>query len=183
MSKSFTENFVHGGEAILSGKWPFWALILPSSDEKTRRRRPKFAHLTCFCARFLLKFCYFSRFCKHAKISKVNAKFSKGVDFFFSTNANFYKKSTQITDNQPFTELSQNSRFFVQKFFRGEFLKYGGQKRPFCQFCSKKRAMQIGVTRWVSITRSPTPPLPLSRTELDHPQPFPHMGGEKTMRK
>ena len=29
----------------------------------------------------MLNFCYFSRFCKHAKFSKVNAKFSKGVDF------------------------------------------------------------------------------------------------------
>ncbi len=37
----------------------------------------------------MLKFCCFSRFCKHAKFSKVNAKFSKVVDFFFSTNAFF----------------------------------------------------------------------------------------------
>ena len=89
MSKSFTENFVHGDEAILREKWLFWPLILLSSDEKPVRRRPKFAHKPSFCARFLLKFCYFSRFCKHAKFSKVNAKFFCGVDFFFSANADF----------------------------------------------------------------------------------------------
>ena len=27
MSKYFTENFVHGDEAILSEKWPFWSLV------------------------------------------------------------------------------------------------------------------------------------------------------------
>ena len=81
MSKSFTENLLHGGEAFWSEKWPFWPLILASSEEKGGRRRRKSAHKPCFCARFLLYFCYSSRFCKHAKNSKVNAKFFCGVDF------------------------------------------------------------------------------------------------------
>ena len=81
MSKYFTENFAHGDEAILSEKWPFWALWVALPDEKSGRKRRNFAHIPYFCARFLLNFCYFSRFYKHAKFSKVNAKFSKGVDF------------------------------------------------------------------------------------------------------
>ena len=96
MSKFFTEHFLHGGRAFWSEKWPFWPLFQPSPDEKSRRRRRKFAHIPCFCARFLRKFCYFSRFCKHAKFSKVNAKFSKVVDFFSERSPIFTKiKSTR----------------------------------------------------------------------------------------
>ena len=85
----FTEIFLHDGEAFWSEKWPSWPLFLPSPDEKTGQKRQKFAHRPHFCPGFSLLFCYFSRFCKHAKFSKVNAKFSKVVDFFFSTNAFF----------------------------------------------------------------------------------------------
>ena len=81
MSKSFTENLLHGGKSFWSKKWPFSSLREASPDEKSGRKRLRFAHRPHFCARFLLNFCYFSRFCKHAKFSKVNAKFSKGVDF------------------------------------------------------------------------------------------------------
>ena len=81
MSKSFTENFAHGEEAILREKWPFSSLGEALPDEKSGRKRRRFAHRPHFCAGFSLKFCGFSRFCKHAKFSKVNAKFSKGVDF------------------------------------------------------------------------------------------------------
>ena len=127
-SKYFKENSVHGDEAILSEKWAFRALCQPSPDEKSGRRRPNFAHTPYFRARFLLKFCPFSRFCKHAKFSKVNAKFSKGVDF-----------SNQLTIS--YLVNSQKTGVFSSKScFRGEFLKYGGQKWPFCQFCSKKRS-------------------------------------------
>ncbi|MBQ8097513.1 MAG: hypothetical protein IJ243_10615 [Prevotella sp.] len=91
MSKSFTENLLHGGEAFWSEKWPFWTLSQPSPDEKLGVGRRKFAHTPRFCAGFSLKFCCFLRFCKHAKFSKVNAKFSKVVDFFFSTNAVFWQ--------------------------------------------------------------------------------------------
>jgi len=83
MSKYFTENFVHDDEAILSEKWPFSSLGEALPDEKSRCKRRKIAHAPYYCARFSLLFCYFLRFCKHAKFSKVNAKFSKGVDFFF----------------------------------------------------------------------------------------------------
>ena len=121
MSIFFTENFVHGDDAILSEKQPFWPLIQPSPDEKTGRERPKFAHRIYFCARFLLNFCYFSRFCKHAKFSKVNAKFSKGVDFFFSTNANFRQNRTnQLTINHLANHLKigvfSSKSFFVENF-------------------------------------------------------------------
>ena len=138
MSKSFTKIFVHGDDSFWSEKWAFRAILKPSTSEKTGRRRPKFAHKPYFCARFLLKFCCFSRFCKHAKFSKVNAKFFCGLDFFFLNERLFSPKLSQLTDNQSFGKLSKNWCFFVHKFFRGEFLKYGGQKWPFCQYLSKK---------------------------------------------
>ena len=86
MSKFFTEHFLHGGRAFWSEKWPFWPLFQLSPDEKTGCKRGRIAHRPHFCARFLLLFCPFSRFCKYAKFSKVNAKFFCGVDFFFSAN-------------------------------------------------------------------------------------------------
>ena len=89
MSKYFTEKFVHGDEAFWSEKWPFWSLGEALPDEKTGRKRRRFAHRPYFCAAISFKFCCFSRFCKHAKFSKVNAKFSKVVDFFFSTKPQF----------------------------------------------------------------------------------------------
>ena len=138
MSKYFTGNFVHGSEAFWSEKWPISGLGEALPDEKSGRKRRRIAHRPHFCARFLLKFCYFSRFCKHAKFSKVNAKFSKGIDFWKPRNAFFSLKLNQFTDNQLFSKISKNGLFFVQMFFRGEFLKYGGQKWPFCQYLSKK---------------------------------------------
>jgi len=39
MSKSFTEIFVHGDEAILREKWQFWSLGKALPDEKSGRRR------------------------------------------------------------------------------------------------------------------------------------------------
>ena len=98
-------------------KWPILDLGEALPDEKSGRKRRSFAHRPHFCARFLLKFCPFSRFCKHAKFSKVNAKFSKVVDFFFPNEALFLLKSNQHTDNQPFIKPSKNRRFFVQKVF------------------------------------------------------------------
>ena len=142
MSKSFTENFVHGGEAILSEKWPFSSLGESSPDEKSGCERRKFAHVPHFCAGFLLKFCSSSRFCKHAKFSKVNAKFSKGVDFFFSTKPFFRQNHHNCLIINNLAKTQKNGLIFVQKFFRGEFSKNRGQKWPFCQYCSKKRAMR-----------------------------------------
>ena len=121
MSKSFTENFVHGGEAILSEKWPFSSLVEPLPDEKSGRKRRRIAHRPCFCARFLLKFCCFSRFCKHAKFSKVNAKFSKVVDFFFSTSPFFChnllnRLIINNLANPQKTGLFSSKSFFVENF-------------------------------------------------------------------
>ena len=121
MSKYFTENFVHGDEAILSEKWPFWSLGEALPDEKSGRKRRRFAHLIYFCARFLLKFCPFSRFCKHAKFSKVNAKFFCGVDFFFSTNAFFcqnYHNCLIISNLAKHlkTRVFSSKSFFAQNF-------------------------------------------------------------------
>ncbi|MBQ8096342.1 MAG: hypothetical protein IJ243_04565 [Prevotella sp.] len=140
MSKSFTENFVHGDEAILSEKWPFWTLIQPSSDEKMRRGRPKFAHKPYFCAGFSLKFCHVSRFCKHAKFSKVNAKFSKGVDFF-SPRSPFICQSqiNQLTINDlanpQKTGIFSSKSFFVENFRNmeaknGHFVNFVQKKEP-----------------------------------------------------
>ena len=138
MSKYFTENFVHGDEAILSEKWAFRALCQPSPDEKSGRRRPNFAHTPYFCARFLLKFCPFSRFCKHAKFSKVNAKFSKVVDFFFSSKPFFCQNQVNKLAISQLANPQKTGFFSSKSCFRGKLSKYGGQKRPFCQFCSKK---------------------------------------------
>ena len=140
MSKSFTENFVHGDEAILSGKWPFSGLGEALPNEKSGRKRRSFAHRPHFCARFSLTFCYFLRFCKHAKFSKVNAKFSKVVDFFFSTKPLFCQNQVnQLTINH-LVNPQKTDVFSSKRCFRGKISKYGGLKWPFCQFCSKKRS-------------------------------------------
>ena len=152
MSKYFTENFVHGDEAILSEKWPFWSLVEALPDEKSRHKRRKIAHIPYFCARFLLKFCYVSRFCKHAKFSKVNAKFSKGVDFFFSANAVFCQNHPNRLIINHLTNPLKIGIFSSKSCFRGEFSKYGGQKRPFCQYLSKKIASPF---RQVSVHHDP----------------------------
>ena len=138
MSKSFKENFVHGGEAILSEKWPFSSLGEALPDEKSGSKRRKFAHMPYFCARFSRKFCYFSRFCKHAKFSKVNAKFSKVVDFFFSSKPFFCQNQVNRLTISQLVNHQKTGVFSSKSCFRGKLSKYGGQKRPFCQFCSKK---------------------------------------------
>ena len=145
LSKYFTENFVHGDETILSEKWPFWSLAEALPDEKSGRKRRRFAHMIYFCARFLLKFCPFSRFCKHAKFSKVNAKFSKGVDFFFSTNADFHQNQAKPLAINHLANPQKTRVFSSKKLFRGKFSKYRGQKWPFCQFCSKKNRKIKGI--------------------------------------
>ena len=121
MSKSFKENFVHGGEAILSEKWPFSSLGEALPDEKSGCKRRRFAHPPYFCARFSLKFCYFSRFCKHAKFSKVNAKFSKVVDFFFSAKPLFCQNrinqlKINYLQNPQKTGIFSTKSFFVKNF-------------------------------------------------------------------
>ncbi len=140
MSKSFTENFVHGGEAILNEKWPFSSLGESSPDEKSGHKRRRFAHRPHFCAGFLLKFCYFSRFSKHAKFSKVNAKFSKVVDFFFSTKPFFCQNRPNrlIINNlakPQKTGLFSSKSFFVENFQNmeaknGHFVNIVQKKEP-----------------------------------------------------
>ena len=44
-----------------------------------------------FCAAFFAFFCLVSLIFKHAKFSKVNAKFSKGVDFWNRKSPKFFK--------------------------------------------------------------------------------------------
>ena len=105
----------------MSEKWPFSSLLEPLPDEKSGRKRRRIAHGPCFCARFLLKFCCFSRFCKHAKFSKVNAKFSKVVDFFFSSKPLFCKNQTnRLTINRlanpQKTGLFSSKSFFLENF-------------------------------------------------------------------
>jgi len=81
LSKYFTKNLARGDEAFWSEKWAISGLGEALPDEKSGRKRRNFAHIPYFCARFSRNFCSFSRFCKHAKFSKVNAKFFCGVDF------------------------------------------------------------------------------------------------------
>ncbi len=139
MSKYFTENFVHGDEAILSEKWPFSPLILPSSSPRPMKKHGTGGEIPYFCARFLLKFCPFSRFCKHAKFSKVNAKFSKGVDFFSHRSRFFLPKSSQWTDSQLFSSTSKNRRFFVQKLFSWRILEIWRPKMAILSILFKKK--------------------------------------------
>ena len=108
------------------------------NGEKPCERILIFAHTAWFCARFLRNFCPFSRFCKHAKISKVNAKFFCGVDFWKQTNAFFRRNShKQLIANHLANPLK--TRLFSSKTsFVKNFSKYGGLKRPFCQYLSKK---------------------------------------------
>ena len=69
---------------------------------------------------------------------KSTPNFQKSLTFFSERSPIFTKKSNQLADNQPFSKPSKNAHFFVQKFFRGKFSKYGGLKWPFCQYLSKK---------------------------------------------
>ena len=55
------------------------------------------------------------------KNKKSTPNFSAALTFFSQRSPFFLLKSNQLTDNQPFSKPSQNSRFFVQKFFREEF--------------------------------------------------------------
>ncbi|MBQ8096318.1 MAG: hypothetical protein IJ243_04445 [Prevotella sp.] len=129
---------LHGGEAFWSEKWPFSSLGEALPDEKSERKRRKFAHRPHFCAGFSLKFCPFSRFCKHAKFSKVNAKFSKVVDFFFSTKPHFCKNQ-----NNPLTinhlAKPQKTDFFSSKsFFVENFQNMEAKNGHFVNFVQKK---------------------------------------------
>ena len=138
MSKYFTENFAHGDEAILREKWAISGLGEALPDEKSGRKRRRIAHTSRFCAGFSLKFCSFSRFCKHEKFSKVNAKFSKVVDFFFSSKPFFCQNQVNKLAISQLANPQKTGFFSSKSCFRGKLSKYGGQKRPFCQFCSKK---------------------------------------------
>ncbi|MBQ8097777.1 MAG: hypothetical protein IJ243_11990 [Prevotella sp.] len=121
MSKYFTEYFVHDDEAILSEKWPFSSVGEALPDKKSGSKRRRIAHTIYFCARFSLKFCDFLRFCKHANFSKVNAKFSKGVDFFFSTKLFFRQNQTNqlkisCLQNHQKTGVFSSKSCFVENF-------------------------------------------------------------------
>ena len=139
MSKSFKENFVHGGEAILSEKWPFSSLGEALPDEKSGSKWRKFAHRPYFGAGFSRKFCYFSRFCKHAKFSKVNAKFSKVVDFFFSAKPLFCQnRINQLKIN--YLQNPQKTGIFSPKsFFVKNFRNMEAKNGHFVNFVQKKR--------------------------------------------
>ena len=150
MSKSFTKKLLHGGEAFWSEKWPFSSLGEALPDEKSGRKRRIFAHFPHFCARFLLQFCPFSCFCKHAKFSKVNAKFSKGVDFFFSTKPLLCQNQINQLTISDLANPQKTGVFSSKSCFRGEFSKYGGLKWPFCQNCSKiMRGVSTHFTDWI----------------------------------
>ena len=146
LSNSFTEKFVHGDDAILSEKWPFSSLGEPLPDEKSGRKRQKFAHGPCFCARFLLKFCCFSRFCKHAKFSKVNAKFSKVVDFFFSTSPFFYQKHPNRLIINNLAKPQKTGLFSSKSFFVENFQNMEAKNGPFVNIF-QKRSVDISSTK------------------------------------
>ena len=91
---------------------------------------PAFVHV--FCSNFAA----FRVSVSTPNFQKSTPNFQKSLTFF-SHRSPFLQKSNQPTDNQPFSKPSKNGFIFVQKFFRGEFSKYGGQKRLFCQYISK----------------------------------------------
>ena len=82
---------------------------------KKRGEKGKNLHTSpTFVHDFLLKFCSSSHHCKHAKFSKVNAKFSKVVDFFFSTKPLFrHNQNNQLTINH--LANPQKTRIFSSK--------------------------------------------------------------------
>jgi len=65
---------------------------------------------------FLPFFCLDFLFCKHAKFSKVNAKFSKGVDFFQPSNA-FFRKNKHKCLYSNYLAKSLKIRLFSAKNF------------------------------------------------------------------
>ena len=67
MSRFFKRKFVHGFEAIWNENGPNGSIVRVSLEGKPRGKRPIFAHVIWFCARFLPLFGAFLRFCKHAK--------------------------------------------------------------------------------------------------------------------
>ena len=87
----------------------------------------------------MLKFCYFSRFCKHAKFSKVNAKFSKGVDFFFSTNALFCKNQTNRLTINHLANLQKTGFFSPKSFFVKNFRNMEAKNGYFVKIVQKKK--------------------------------------------
>ena len=101
-----------------------------------REKVPKklfFAHRRGFCAHFLPKFCAKCARCKHAKFSKVNAKFFCGVDFWKPVAAFFFKIFVNILIiNTLLKSLKIHSfsrkNFFVQNFRVLEGVN--GRKRP-----------------------------------------------------
>ena len=143
MSKYFTENFVHGDEAILSEKWPFSSLGEALPDEKSGCKRRSFAHIPYFCARFLRKFCPFSRFCKHAKFSKVNAKFSKVVDFFFSTKPLFCEIQINPLTINHLSNLQKTGLFSSKSFFVENFRNMEAKNGCFVKIVQKKKRKEI----------------------------------------
>ena len=138
MSKSFTENLLHGGGAILSEKWAFSSLGEALPDEKSGRKRRRIAHTPCFCAGFSRNFCSFSRFCKHAKFSKVNAKFSKVVDFFFSTSPFFCQKHPNRLIINNLAKPQKTGLFSSKSFFVENFQNMEAKNGPFVNIFQKR---------------------------------------------
>ncbi|MBQ8095764.1 MAG: hypothetical protein IJ243_01565 [Prevotella sp.] len=86
---------------------------------------------------FRSNFATFRVFVSTPNFQKSTPNFQKSLTFFLN-EAPFLPKSNQPADNQPFRKHSKTSVFSSKSCFREEFLKYGGQKWPFCQYISKK---------------------------------------------
>ena len=142
MSKYFTENFVHGDEAILSEKWPFSPLILPSSSPRPMKKHgtggeilhtnPTFVHV--FCSNFAP----FRVFVSTPNFQKSTPNFQKALTFFLIEAVFFCQNQANGLTVNYLVAPRKIGVFSSKSCFRGEFLKYGGLKWPFCQFCSKK---------------------------------------------
>ena len=90
---------------------------------------PLFCTNSSFCAAFLPLFCLRRRFCKHAKFSKVNAKFSKVVDFLEPFGPKFFKDVVISLIFNRLLNPRKTGVFSSEKFSRSKFLKYEGTKR------------------------------------------------------
>ena len=76
--------------------------------------------------------------------SKVNAKFSKVVDFFFLNDPLFLLKLPQSSNNQQFSRPSKTGFFPSKSFFVENFRNMEAKNGYFVKIVHKKSHVQIG---------------------------------------
>ena len=84
---------------------------------------------------FFAIFCLDFLFCKHAKFSKVNSKFSKGIDFFQPSNA-FFDKNERKYLFPSYLEKNLKIRLFSAKKFLAQ--NFQNMKGVECSFSEQE---------------------------------------------